>query len=57
MPSAPWQTFAGSVIERAQLQDGSPVLPNLLGKGLPAQAWQRWHLEALVVPTLACGTS
>lgn len=39
MASAPWQSFAESVVEPAQLQAWSPVLSNLLGKGLPAQAW------------------
>lgn len=38
MASAPWQAFAGSVVEPALSQAWSPVLSNLLGKGLPAQA-------------------
>lgn len=39
MPSAPWQAFAGPVVEPAQVWAWSLVLSNLLGKGLPAQAW------------------
>lgn len=39
MASAPWQSFAESVVEPARSLAWSPVLTNLLGKGLPAEAW------------------